>query len=147
MKKELKATITNGEIAYYDISEYQTFIDKNEGKTISVTLDSNRQRSLDQNAYMWSGVYPALAEYGEDIMYWHNYFKCRLILPKMIGRPADMEKLIRLGKLYEIGSMLTTTNLKTGEFAKYLEDIRDIASKEFDVYILSPEEFKLLQKK
>jgi hypothetical protein len=141
MKKELKATITDGEIFYYNLEQYKKFIEKNEGKHVTVILDSNKEKTNLQNKYLWGGVYETLTEYGENQMYWHAYWKCRLLLPKMIGREADMDRLMASGRMEYIAQFLTTTTLDRNEFMKYIEDIRNISSKEFGIYILSPEEY------
>jgi len=144
MKKELKAKIENKEIFYYNIDKYNEFIKKNEGKNIIITLDSDKNRTSSQNRYLWGCVYTTLAENRDSKEYWHNYWKCRLLIPKMIGRDANMEKLINNGKINYIGNLLSTVNLSIKEMSDYIEKIRNISLLEFGIYIIGIEEFECL---
>lgn len=99
-----------------------------------------RQRSLNQNAYLWGVVYPAVAAgleeaWGESLAveevhdWLKNRFNSRLIVNRNTGevlgrRPAS------------------TADLDTGEFGEYLDKVIRFAAEQLGVVVPSPDDLR-----
>lgn len=89
-----------------------------------------KNRSSKQNAFYWSVVVPAIADYmGErDHEEVHNYLKAHFnFKPIFIGDKPD-----RIAK--------STTKLTTEEFEEYIAKVKEFAAKDCGLYIPDPGE-------
>lgn len=126
--------------------DFKGCIAKHEGKKVLVSVTKPRSiRSVGQNNLMWLW-YDIMSESGNDIYYWHNYYKVKFILPNMIkgsgdfSNPDDMNE----DQMMYIGSFLTTTKFNTKEMTNYLENVRsDARQKEFHLPL--PEDLQFEQ--
>lgn len=95
---------------------------------VQITVSKHKkQRSLPQNAYLWAGVYPPLAEHlGYTSEEMHGICKAKFHY-----------KIIHVRK-DEVRVALSTATLDTNAFNKYISDIVIWASLEFGVIIKEP---------
>lgn len=128
-------TVTNGELT---LSENQkktmnAYLKKNEGKLVRITFSApEKNRSLNQNAYMWGVIYTMIAsETGHSTEEVHEFMKC-MFLPR---------HFIRLGKSKKEQQVVkSTTTLSTTEMEEYLERVRAFAAQELNMTIPLPNE-------
>lgn len=95
---------------------------------VQITVSKiKKDRSLPQNAYLWSGVYPPLAEHlGYTNEEMHEICKSKFNF-----------EMIHVGK-DEVRVVKSTAGLNTISFNKYISDIVIWASLEFGVIITEP---------
>jgi len=146
VKLRYKGTVQLGIFVADDTEAWQQHTKKFEGEEVwCESLEKFKQykaRSKEQNDYWWAGIVKTMSdENGDTTSYWHDYLKVRFLLAKIIGRPPDMDKIINAGKLKEIADILTTTSLTPEEFSSLTSDVRAFASRDFGIYILTPEEY------
>jgi hypothetical protein len=106
-------------------------ISKREGQDVRLTISQRvKQRSNNQNRYMWSVVYEALAaETGHTTEEIHEFMKS-MYLPR---------SFIQLGKTTQQLTKSTTT-LSTYDMEVFLEQVRAFAASELGVVIPLPNE-------
>lgn len=87
-----------------------------------------KDRTSEQNRYLWGWVYPPIAEYsGNPVDEVHELMKLKFLRTRTTSGKA---RYIR-----------STASLNTAEFTKYVDGIRDWMAT-FGLYIPSPEERK-----
>jgi len=97
------------------------------GEQVQVTIEKRRKnRSNNENNYMWGVVIPILAEhFGYDNEEMHEALKWLFLRKHKDGRPDTCR---------------STTELSTVEFEEYMSKIRMWASSEWEVNIPEPNE-------
>lgn len=100
------------------------------GKELRVEVSEYRKRrSQDQNAYLWSCVYPALRDAtGQDVNDWHEY---------MLGEWGGFDTVELFGKK-RLRPIRRSSKLTTVEFADYVAFIQQRAA-EYGVFIPDPD--------
>lgn len=84
-----------------------------------------KDRTSEQNRYLWGGVYRTIAEYmGEDVDYVHGVMGYKFLLDQTKKAPY----------------VRSTASLNTAEFTDYIEKIRNFVAQR--VYVPTPEEWK-----
>lgn len=110
---------------------YRQQISQLKGKTRAIiTIESEgRNRSEQQNRYLWGVVYPILAETtGYTVEEIHEYGKSRFLEPKIIN--------IKKKAIYITRS---TTELTTSDMVEYVDKLIVLAA-ELGAHVPSPEE-------
>lgn len=102
---------------------------------LTITIERKRAtRSLDQNAWYWSGILAALAEHtGYTVDELHEYCKLRFN-PKRVLITNEQGEIVdeqRIGQ--------TTTKLNRITFGEYCEAIREWAAADLGLVIADPD--------
>lgn len=123
IKLRLSANVveTNGQVSlsYRNPSYYQDQLNQLKGKKKAfVTIETGgSSRSLQQNRYLWSVIYPILAEttgYSDEEV--HEWAKSALLPPKIlkVGTKA-------------VYTARSTTSLTVGEMVEYIDKLIELA--------------------
>lgn len=112
------------------------FAKANIGKKLILTIEEpKKDRSLNQNSYMWGVVYNAISQYtGMTPNEVHEFCK----LEFNFGFKEVLNE--KTGELKELKYPKSTTDFNTGEMENYLEAIRRYFMIEFNLYIPLPNE-------
>ena len=127
------AKIVGGGLQWHEDEGFQfkEYLRKFEGKWVWVTVEKfSKQRSLNQNRYYWGVVVKILADeigYSKDEM--HDALRWEFL------NISEDEKALPTVK--------STTELSTIEMETYLEEIREWADTQLDIYIPLPNEIGL----
>lgn len=135
---KIRTKILKSQVFYTeeDKKEIENFIKKNEGKTVSVTLELDT-RSNQQNSLYWSFL-TFCVEQGlgcQTSTELHDIFKQMFLEPKFVTI-KDQEYYV----------FPTTTNLSTAKFAKYFEQCLLFAGENIDTTYFT-QSLKNLQRK
>lgn len=126
-----RGTIRGGEFKPYNAPLYAQFLQRREGKRVSVEV-KGITRSNAQNSYYHAVVVNIIADYtGYTHDEVHAFLKDNFLAP--LVRRRDIIMGDKTGK-----SRLTTTTLSTDEFSQYVEDIRRWAAMELGLHIPDP---------
>lgn len=108
----------------------------NIGKKLVLTIEApKKERSLNQNSYMWGVVYNTISNYtGMTPREVHEFCK----LEFNFGFKEVLNK--NTGELKELRYPKSTTDLSTMDMENYLEAIRRYFMIEFNLYIPLPNE-------
>jgi hypothetical protein len=112
------------------------FRKQNIGNRLILTIEEyKKDRSINQNSYMWGVVYGHISQYtGMTPNEVHEWCKMEF----NFGFKEVLNK--NTGELKEIKYGKSTKDLDTGEMENYLEEIRRYFMIEFNVYIPIPNE-------
>jgi hypothetical protein len=148
MKFSLKhlGKVENGKLVFDDPKTFSQVIKDLEGEDVQVVIKkfkAYRQRSTDQNSYYWGGIVAVLAEEfgyetrggnGAGIDEMHEIIKFHFLGTKREVKGKD-------GKIRKLFSSGSTASLSTGDFESLMSRIRTWASKDYGIYLLSPDEY------
>lgn len=88
-----------------------------------------RNRSLEQNAYYWVLVGIIAKSLGHSKIEQHEIFKIHYLLPILMESDPDVQAMVEaLGvERDRLAKLLSTTDLKTHQFAEFIEDVINFA--------------------
>ena len=115
---------------------WREIITKFNGWDVTVTVDTHKKRSNQQNRYYWGGVIPilqhTLKELGNDFTQeqCHSILKCKFLKETAYVNESTREFIDRIK---------STTELSTNDFEDYLENIRAWMQEFFSVDVPLPE--------
>ena len=132
MNPKLKAKIEKRKIRIYELANLNEYLDTLDGKEVFVTIErwtEKKQRSNQQNRYMWSVPYAIIAEYTGNSPEEVHELMCQMFNSKVV---------VIKNKEYRIP--LSTASLSTIQLEEYLSRVREWASIELSLYVPLPNE-------
>ena len=129
MTDYIEGTVKNGKFISFDNREFIKLFYRYEGERVVLSIKRwYKKRTINQNKYYWAGVVHPLAEFlGYTDDEFHEILKWKFL--KFIDKNG-------------IENIKSTSELDIVEENKYIENIRDFASRDFSFYLESPEEYK-----
>ena len=138
MKITALGTVDDGILKISNRKQFDQDIKQYEGKRVEMVIQvAKKRRSLNQNAYLWSTVYPCMVhgfkEIGHeriDVEVVHKFCKDRWL--------DEPEKIVSPHTGEEITLTKTTTNLTTSQMMDYTESIKRFAAEFLGINIPDP---------
>lgn len=122
------ATIKDGKLRLHDLQYFQHFVATNSGDYVLVFKKGKETRSDRQNRFYWAILREIEQQTGSSSSDLHEFFKKKF-----------NTKLVKVkDEVCEVGG--STTELGTGDFKKYLDEVKLYTLYEFGITILDPNE-------
>ena len=129
--------VTNGKLPSSVSAEIKAFIEGNEGRYITITLErSKTKRSHPQNKFYWSAVVPIIRQGLKDLGYTmtleesHDFLKDKFLRQELVNQDT--------GEVLGTRTR-STTELSKVEMVEYIDNIMEFSATILGIVIPPPE--------
>ena len=133
MIPSFSATVTNGKLSLANRPEVLRYVQTLQGDVTVVIEKVKKNRSIQQNRYLFGVCYKLISE--------HTGFsteECHQIFKKMFLSYSKKSKITGKEKVF----IRSTTSLKTDAMDAYIEEVKQFASMELQIFIPDPTQVK-----